>query len=543
MPDELLAAIESTEPTADGELIIGLAAARDRLEARLLEALVEFIREDRHDVDGWPSPVSWLRAHVPVTDREAVVLVVRARRLAQWPELARLWFEGHLHGAQVDTVVRTVPKALIELYAEHDTEVSPVLVGLDVRDTRTAVLRWVARADAVQSPDPRDLDERPALDARLHLARTLDDRGRLDAELDPDTTTVVETALRVFERPDRDGEVRTLAERRAESLRDLARYALDHHRTGGRPGRQHPHVSAVIDLPELWAGVLWGLGIRTEADLDRFLAWRPVSVLEEGFLRHALAGTPGAGATVDGHRFTAEALTTVFGPGTTIERIVTAEGRVLDHGRAVRLVTDSLRDAMLVRDLGCRFPGCDAPAAWLDGHHVTHWDRGGPTSLANVAALCAGHHGVVHRSGWTMTCDDDGMMTITRPDATVLTSPPPRRRRPPNLVRGVACDPPSPVRAGPSSDGPISARPASANPRCGGSIGSEPTTADPMSTDDASTRPLEPIWDHERFDDQGRPVAGTRGHAAFHIAWDDTPPAERTEADALVRRRAHLLAA
>ena len=186
--------------------------------------------------------------------------------------------------------------------------------------------------------------------------RALDDRGRLDADLDPDTTAVVETALRVFERPDREGELRTLAERRAESLRDLARYALDHHGTGGRPGRQHPHVSAVVDLPELWAGVLWGLGIRTEADLARFLTWRPVSVLEEGFLRHALAVVPGAGATVDGHRITAEALTTVFGPGTTIERIVTAEGRVLDHGRAVRLVTDSLRDAMLVRDLGVASP-------------------------------------------------------------------------------------------------------------------------------------------------------------------------------------------
>ena len=487
--------------------------------------------------------MSWLRAHVPVTDREAVVLVVRARRLAQWPELARLWFEGELHGAQVDTVVRTVPKALVELYAGHDTEISPVLVGLDVRDTRTAVLRWVARAEAVQSPDPRDLDERPAVDAQLHLARTLDDRGRLDADLDPDTTTVVETALRVFERPDREGELRTLAERRAESLRDLARYALDHHRTGGRPGRQHPHVSAVVDLPELWAGVLWGLGVRTDADLDRFLAWRPVSVLEEGFLRHALASAPGAGTTVDGHRLTAEALTTVFGPGTTIERIVTAEGRVLDHGRAVRLVTDSLRDAMLVRDMGCRFPGCDAPAAWLDGHHVTHWDRGGPTSLANVAALCAGHHGVVHRSGWTMTCDDDGSMTITRPDGTVLTSPPPRRRRPPDLSRSTSGDPPGPVRAGPSLGGAISGSPTSGSPQGGRPTRDDPTTPDPMSTVDAATRPLEPIWNHERHDEQGRPVTGTRGHAAFHIAWDDTPPAERTEADDLALRRAHLLAA
>ena len=109
-----------------------------------------------------------------------------------------------------------------------------------------------------------------------------------------------------------------------------------------------------------------------------------------------------------------------------------------------------------------------------------------------------------------MTCDADGMMTITRPDATVLTSPPPRRRRPPNLVRGVACDPPVSGWAVASPGGP--------------------------ATDEQTWRP-------DRLDDQDRPVAGTRGHAAFHIAWDDTPPAERAEADDLTLRRAHLLAA
>jgi hypothetical protein len=113
--------------------------------------------------------------------------------------------------------------------------------------------------------------------------------------------------------------------------------------------------------------------------------------------------------------------------------LLTTEGRVLDHGRAVRLADAPLRDALLVRDQGCRFPGCDARAEWVDAHHVEHWSAGGPTALANLAGLRASHHGVVHRDGWSLTAARDGTLTFGRPDGETLTSPPPRRRRPPPL--------------------------------------------------------------------------------------------------------------
>ena len=79
-----------------------------------------------------------------------------------------------------------------------------------------------------------------------------------------------------MQRPDTPGEFRTAAQRRGEALRDLAGFVLDNHTgdagdPGGsrRPGRQHPHVLAVMDLDDLYAAMLAGLGVRTADVLIR----------------------------------------------------------------------------------------------------------------------------------------------------------------------------------------------------------------------------------------------------------------------------------
>ena len=99
-------------------------------------------------------------------------------------------------------------------------------------------------------------------------------------------------------------------------------------------------------------------------------------------------------------------------------------GNPVDLGRSTRLVPKALRRALEVRDGGCVFPGCDAPSAWCDSHHVVHWADGGPTSADNLASLCRHHHGVTHRKGWTMTVDPhhEQRFCWTRPDGTVLRS-------------------------------------------------------------------------------------------------------------------------
>jgi hypothetical protein len=82
-----------------------------------------------------------------------------------------------------------------------------------------------------------------------------------------------------------------------------------------------------------------------------------------------------------------------------------ATGQPLDVGRAHRLVPHWIRKALLVRDRGCRFPGCHAPPAWTDAHHLTPWAHGGRTDLTNLLMLCRWHHGLIHEGGWSIHYD------------------------------------------------------------------------------------------------------------------------------------------
>jgi hypothetical protein len=89
----------------------------------------------------------------------------------------------------------------------------------------------------------------------------------------------------------------------------------------------------------------------------------------------------------------AEVTRVVFGP----------DSQVLDVGRARRTVTGQLRRAVVARDRHCTWPGCLEPPARCEVHHaVTHWADGGTTSVDNAALLCWHHHTVVDTTGVTM---------------------------------------------------------------------------------------------------------------------------------------------
>jgi hypothetical protein len=102
---------------------------------------------------------------------------------------------------------------------------------------------------------------------------------------------------------------------------------------------------------------------------------------------------------------------------TVLPAVLGSAGQVLDLGRSTRLVTPPLRRALVLRDGGCRFPGCDRPPEWTDGHHLVPWARGGPTDLANMILLCRHHHVLVHEGGWRITLHPDtNTVTATQPD-------------------------------------------------------------------------------------------------------------------------------
>ncbi|KRE41086.1 HNH endonuclease signature motif containing protein [Knoellia sp. Soil729] len=76
--------------------------------------------------------------------------------------------------------------------------------------------------------------------------------------------------------------------------------------------------------------------------------------------------------------------------------VLGADGEVVDLGRVTRLFTRGQRRMLWHRDGQCTFPGCTAPAAWTQAHHIVHWSSGGPSDLSNAALLCQRHHTQVH---------------------------------------------------------------------------------------------------------------------------------------------------
>src|SRR5439155_131651 len=68
--------------------------------------------------------------------------------------------------------------------------------------------------------------------------------------------------------------------------------------------------------------------------------------------------------------------------------LLSQESVTIDVGRSKRVISGAARKALMARDGHCRWPGCERPASWCDGHHVVHWIDGGGTDLDNLVLLC-----------------------------------------------------------------------------------------------------------------------------------------------------------
>ena len=76
------------------------------------------------------------------------------------------------------------------------------------------------------------------------------------------------------------------------------------------------------------------------------------------------------------------------------------------YSTGTRLFTETQRLALIARDNGCSFPGCDAPPALCQAHHILDWVNDGPTSLENGTLLCGFHHREFAALGWTCALRD-----------------------------------------------------------------------------------------------------------------------------------------
>ncbi|MEE6193508.1 HNH endonuclease signature motif containing protein [Mycolicibacterium sp. 120320] len=84
----------------------------------------------------------------------------------------------------------------------------------------------------------------------------------------------------------------------------------------------------------------------------------------------------------------------------------------------------ALRDFVLWRDLTCRWPGCDAPAAAADIDHTVPYPYGA-THPSNLKAYCRHHHLVkTFCPGWSDRQLPDGTVILTAPTGHVYRTEP-----------------------------------------------------------------------------------------------------------------------
>ncbi len=86
-----------------------------------------------------------------------------------------------------------------------------------------------------------------------------------------------------------------------------------------------------------------------------------------------------------------------------------AKGAVLDLYRTRRIATPSQTLALIARDGGCSFPGCDVAPQWCERHHVIAWYEGGNTNIGNLTLVCSYHHHQFAQRGWQCRINDDGL--------------------------------------------------------------------------------------------------------------------------------------
>jgi hypothetical protein len=68
----------------------------------------------------------------------------------------------------------------------------------------------------------------------------------------------------------------------------------------------------------------------------------------------------------------------------------TTDGTQLSAAQLLRVADDAeiwptiIAVALIAREGGCSFPGCDHPPQWCDRHHILDWILSGPTDLNNM---------------------------------------------------------------------------------------------------------------------------------------------------------------
>jgi hypothetical protein len=339
-----------------GVLAIGLGRGIDRLtgfHAKIVHAADErrvWDGSGARDVEDWLSHRTGTSRRTATARRQLGEALDRSPALEDAVDQGELSAEaaGQLHDAIVNPPL-----------GADDGDVADLIdaaKGAGPRDARATADRW-RETHSNETPEERT--------ARRHAKRSVTSRPAADGLVE--TTVVLPelehrqmiNALTHASGAWHEGDDRTLAQRLADGLINLTTAYAKGTVTGGREkptlliGCTAETIAGRSDEPG-WTGH----GDRIPADVVRHLA-------ETAILR----------------------------------RVVMAGTTIIELGNRVRCVTDDQFQALMMRDGGCRFPGCGVAAGWCEADHLVPVSEGGLSNLDNLVLWCSYHHHFKHRAG------------------------------------------------------------------------------------------------------------------------------------------------
>jgi Domain of unknown function (DUF222)/HNH endonuclease len=122
-----------------------------------------------------------------------------------------------------------------------------------------------------------------------------------------------------------------------------------------------------------------------------------------------LLARAGIAETTEGTQLSSDQLLRIADEAEIWPTILDRNGVPLALGRTRRIASRGQTMALIAREGGCSFPGCDHPPQWCDRHHIIDWIDGGPTDLDNLTLLCRYHHTHFLQKGWSCRMNADGL--------------------------------------------------------------------------------------------------------------------------------------
>ncbi len=464
------------------------ASARDRLDrtAAAVEALARAQRSVLAElIELWPtaawlaagasSAKRWLLAYTSLSYREAARLERIAGVCAAHPALGETVVSGAMTLRRAEVLARAVTPERARFLPDS----LPALLRLNANtaddDSFAAAVRyWTERVDEQLAP-------RRVQPHSLTFAERLFGGGQVHGDLAPVAFATVRSAVDAWiQDPDPADapHVRTLSERRADALDDLAQFALTHRDTDDHVVDGADTVDDDSDRDD----DVDGDDLRAE---DTFDGTYPGDTLDEALATlhtdHGSAHDPGP-AEVDplillrrrlrraelhrrrrirrrvrarsgvvanihidlrtlrelrghddfeglvlrgeGWNLTRAAAERMLCDSQLVATLFDGKTKVLDANTATEQFSRSQRRAIAARDGHCVFPSCTREPRHCDAHHLKHREHDGPTRVDNGALLCRFHHRLVHEYGWRLLVDDSGHWVAIDPHGTRWTGRP-----------------------------------------------------------------------------------------------------------------------